>query len=73
MIVQVRQQCVKAGLSELETMKCHAALSTLETALQAECSVYQKDERPVYCHLWYYAKLWENNQKDLPKETEWVH
>ena len=72
MIVQVRQQCVKAGISELETMKCHAALSALETALQAECSVYQKDERPVYRHLWYYAKLWEDNQ-DLPKETEWVH
>ena len=70
MIVQVRQQCVKAGLGELQTMKCHTALSGLGTALQAEYSVYHKDERPVYRYLWYYAKLWENNQEDLPKETE---
>ena len=66
-MIEVRQQCVKAVLSELHTMKYHAALGT---ALQAECSVYQKDERPVYRYVWYYAELWENNQEDLPKETE---
>ena len=51
MIAQVRQQCVKAGISELETIKCHAALLALETARQAECRVYQKDWSFPYLYL----------------------
>ena len=50
----------EAGLSELEAMMCYGVLSVLEAALQGECSACQKefaDERAVYRHLWYYAKL----------------
>jgi len=39
--------------------------------LRSACQREFKDERAVYRYMWYYAKLWENNQ-DLPKETEWV-
>ena len=64
----------EAGLSELEAMKCYIALSVLEAALQSECSACQKefvDERVVYWHLWYYAKLWEMYVRTMESGTAW--